>query len=84
VFINCHLISSIKFVDVNECEDGNNGGCTHNCTNTRGSYQCSCRLGYEFQGEEEGSGSGNRRESGSGDLTMDPRTDAGRPCQGAC
>ena len=32
-------------VDINEC-DINNGGCQHICTNTNGSYNCSCRSGY--------------------------------------
>ncbi|XP_078670386.1 uncharacterized protein LOC144910800 isoform X9 [Branchiostoma floridae x Branchiostoma belcheri] len=27
--------------DINECET-NNGGCEHNCTNTIGSFECSC------------------------------------------
>jgi len=26
----------------------NNGGCTHICENTEGSFTCSCRMGYEF------------------------------------
>ena len=72
------------FVDINECEDGNNGGCTQECTNTRGSYQCSCRLGYEFQREEEGVGTGSGSEdSDNTGMTVDPLTDADRPCQGA-
>lgn len=38
--------SSILLVsDINEC-DCQNGGCEHNCTNTPGSYNCSCRDGY--------------------------------------
>ena len=32
-------------IDVNECS-GSNGGCQHNCTNTIGSYYCSCTAGY--------------------------------------
>ncbi|KAK3864814.1 hypothetical protein Pcinc_029530 [Petrolisthes cinctipes] len=35
--------------DINECEDGNNGGCAHNsrCYNTDGSYQCGeCLAGF--------------------------------------
>ncbi|XP_020713717.1 dorsal-ventral patterning protein tolloid isoform X2 [Ceratitis capitata] len=32
-------------VDLNECSI-NNGGCQHNCINTLGSYDCSCRNGY--------------------------------------
>ena len=33
------------YVDVNECSTGN-GGCDHSCTNTNGSYICSCDDGY--------------------------------------
>ena len=35
------------FVDVNECSTGN-GGCGHTCTNTIGSYYCSCDPGYRL------------------------------------
>ena len=31
--------------DINECDD-NNGGCSQICTNTEGSYECSCTNGY--------------------------------------
>ena len=31
--------------DINECEEFN-GNCEHNCTNTNGSYDCSCDEGY--------------------------------------
>ena len=33
--------------DVNECNT-NNGGCEHFCTNSIGSYDCSCRVGYDL------------------------------------
>ena len=36
---------SLIFIDINECADGTNG-CTQNCTNTVGSFQCSCKDGY--------------------------------------
>ena len=32
-------------IDINECLD-DNGGCNHTCTNTPGSYNCSCYDGY--------------------------------------
>lgn len=35
----------LLFSDINECEI-NNGGCSHNCINTVGSFVCSCRSGY--------------------------------------
>ena len=34
-------------VDINEC-NVNNGGCEHSCTNTVGSYTCSCNTGYQL------------------------------------
>ncbi|XP_065917242.1 multiple epidermal growth factor-like domains protein 6 isoform X3 [Dysidea avara] len=34
-------------IDINECLI-DNGGCTHTCDNTDGSYQCSCNKGYEL------------------------------------
>lgn len=33
------------YLDVNECEIGN-GGCDHECTNSQGSFECTCRTGY--------------------------------------
>ena len=42
-----HLLVMITS-DVNECVK-NNGGCDHTCTNTLGSYQCSCHNGYKGQ-----------------------------------
>ena len=41
------LISTIV-TDINECLT-NNGGCSHNCTNTAGSYNCGCADGYILQ-----------------------------------
>ena len=31
--------------DVDECDMGN-GGCAQNCSNTNGSFVCSCGVGY--------------------------------------
>ena len=33
-------------VDIDECAE--NGACDHNCTNTVGSFNCSCNSGYEL------------------------------------
>ena len=33
--------------DIDECLN-NNGGCDHKCTNTIGSYYCSCEEGYQL------------------------------------
>ena len=47
VIIFLHLISLCA--DINECSS-NNGGCAHTCTNSPGSFQCSCRTGYTLAG----------------------------------
>ena len=36
--------------DINECEQGSDG-CDHNCTNTVGSYNCTCMDGYELESD---------------------------------
>ena len=37
--------------DIDECEL-DNGRCDHNCTNTNGSYHCSCHHGYDLQDDQ--------------------------------
>ena len=37
-------------LDINECED-DNGGCSHNCTNTEGNFECSCGDGYKLDSD---------------------------------
>ena len=32
--------------DINECNDGENGGCQFQCVDTTGSYYCSCPTGF--------------------------------------
>ena len=34
-------------LDIDECTE-NSDGCVQICTNTDGSYQCSCRSGYRL------------------------------------
>ena len=43
----CALVVTIHAhqPDINECDD-NSDGCSHNCNNTDGSYECSCNNGY--------------------------------------
>ena len=40
----------ISFIDIDECYY-ENGGCQHECTNTDGSYECSCYDGYELNSD---------------------------------
>ena len=40
-----HILATI--IDNDECKVSN-GGCDHNCTNTNGSYHCSCDDGYHL------------------------------------
>ena len=49
-----HILSLI--LDINECEDIS--VCNHDCNNTDGSYECSCRDGYEL--EDDGRCLGNK------------------------
>ena len=43
------LFVCFVFIDLDECAS-NNGGCDQVCTNTHGSYQCSCNPGYTKNG----------------------------------
>ena len=36
--------------DIDECEERTDG-CDHNCTNTDGSYYCTCMDGYELESD---------------------------------
>ena len=43
----------LVFLDINECSESFGDNCTENanCTNTEGSYFCSCLSGYQEDGE---------------------------------
>ena len=38
--------------DIDECQM-NNGNCSHFCTNTNGSFTCSCRIGFALSGDNK-------------------------------
>ena len=42
---NCLLISD--YIDIDECNTAN-GGCSHTCVNTPGSFICYCNDGYSL------------------------------------
>ena len=44
------LFSLLYYIEINECNQGN-GGCEHTCTNTAGSFYCSCNTGYQLSGK---------------------------------
>jgi len=41
----------IMLTEINECLN-NNGHCDHNCTNTPGSYYCTCNTGYQLHSDK--------------------------------
>ena len=44
----------IFILDIDECADGNNGGCEQDCNNEIGTYNCSCLIGYLLDEDEKG------------------------------
>ena len=49
-FIN--MITIFLYTDINECADPNENNCSSNanCTDTIGSYDCTCHIGYSGNG----------------------------------
>ena len=45
--------------DVSDCAT-NNGGCAHMCTNTEGSFVCSCRTGFTLASDGRGCNDGEQ------------------------
>ena len=39
------VINTLNIADLDECQT-DNGGCTQTCTNTFGSFVCTCGVGY--------------------------------------
>ena len=50
----CTRCVFLVVVDINECSESFGNNCTENsnCTNTEGSYFCSCLSGYQKDGEK--------------------------------
>ena len=46
---NIHCSYNIILLDINECDEGSHN-CEHICTNTAGSFECSCNSGYRLDG----------------------------------
>ena len=46
------ITCSSFWLDINECAT-NNGGCGQVCTNTVGSYSCSCNTGYTLSSNQK-------------------------------
>uniref|UniRef100_A0A6P4EUP2 Metalloendopeptidase n=1 Tax=Drosophila rhopaloa TaxID=1041015 RepID=A0A6P4EUP2_DRORH len=44
--------SAVFMKEVDECETQNHG-CEHECINTLGGYECSCRIGYELHSDKK-------------------------------
>lgn len=43
---------NINHLDVDECSEGSDN-CAQNCTDTDGSYDCSCRSGYRLANDSQ-------------------------------
>ncbi|EDW93781.2 uncharacterized protein LOC6533343 isoform X1 [Drosophila yakuba] len=46
------LGSDDKCVDIDECQK-KNGGCSHRCSNSEGSFKCSCPPGYKLDSDQK-------------------------------
>ena len=47
-----YLIDHIYLLDIDECKVGHNCSQLQVCTNTPGSYNCSCSEGYQMEADE--------------------------------
>ena len=72
-------LTFIPFIDIPEC-DTNNGDCHHMCSETPGSFMCSCYNGYEWERLQDVEVSGE--SGGSEEGLYDLNTNAGRNCRG--
>ena len=48
--IHCRCL--FLLTDVDECIS-ENGGCSHDCVNTHGSFECICPKGFKVQDDEK-------------------------------
>ena len=53
VMIHSWAINHVIIVDINECVEDTDG-CAHQCTNTIGSYFCTCNTGYSLDSDQHG------------------------------
>ena len=53
IYMNQYKLYTIDFTDVDECHT-DNGGCNQTCTNTHGSYICSCIGLYTLDDDQHG------------------------------
>ena len=51
---NYSFVIDIIPLDLDECANGENGGCEQTCNNTYGSYHCDCLTGYMLDEDEMG------------------------------
>jgi hypothetical protein len=51
--ITCAKVAQNKLFGVAEFDECalQNHGCEHNCINTLGGYECSCRIGFELHSD---------------------------------
>ena len=50
---NTEIMLNVFFPDINECQ-ASNGRCSQTCTNTVGSFECSCDTGYTLASDNLG------------------------------
>ena len=50
-YVYVHWAFNVFSSDIDECASPDNGGCSQNCTNTQGSYRCSCFEGFHLMND---------------------------------